>query len=104
MNDFVEGQTVYILMPDFTVVEGNVIEVDDVNKYGNYYKVITVDGRTFHRTSKMIFVDEKHARARKFVNKFKFNLHFSKSLDETWNSEDDEIVELAIDLWPEELL
>lgn len=90
---------IYILLPDFTVVSGFVGE-----KFEDSYQIDTVDGRSFHRKIEEIFFDEKLARARKFLKRYKLLLRTGHSPTDAWNSESAEIVDLAVDEWPEEFL
>lgn len=91
--------TVYILLPDFTVVAGYVGD-----KLDDSYQVDTVDGRSFHRKIEDIFYDEKLARAKKFLKRYKLLLRTGHTPTEAWNSECAEIVDMAVDAWPEEFL
>ena len=97
---------VYILLPDFTVVAGYVGDkCDDMYRIDiDEQKISIFGGRSVYRRQDDIFYDEKVARARKFMKRFKMMLRTGHTMDEAWASESNEITELAINLWPEELL
>ena len=90
---------VYVLFPDHSVAAGHVGDKD-----GDRFRIDTFDGRTVYRTLDEIFFDEKVARARKFMKRFRMMLRTGHTMDEAWSSEEQEIVDLAVELWPEELL
>lgn len=91
--------TVYLLLPDFTVLAGHIAE-----QFEDLFRIETVDGRSFYRNPTDIFYDAKVARARKFLNRFKMMLRTGNSMEAAWNSESPEITDLAVELWPEEFL
>lgn len=91
--------TVYILLPDFSVVAGHI-----GGKNEKEYRIDTVDGRHFYRSDNAIFFDEKIARAKKFMMRFKMLLRTGHTVDQAWSSESSEITDLAMELWPEELI
>ena len=90
---------IYVLLPDFTVVAGYVGD-----KCDDTFRIDIIGGRTVYRKPDDIFYDEKVARARKFMKRFKMMLRTGHTMDEAWASESNEITEIAINLWPEELL
>lgn len=90
---------IYILLPDFTVVTGKIVAMSE-----GEFQIDTFDGRSFHRKAEEIFHDEKVARARKFLKRYKLLLRTGHTPTEAWNSESTEIVDLAVDEWPEEFL
>lgn len=98
--DNIRGTIVYVLFPDFSVVEG-ILEGETCDEF---YKISTKDGRIMYKRSSMIFFDEKEARAKKFVKRFKTKLNHGASLNDAWNTDEPDIVDFAIDKWPEELL
>ena len=102
---------VFILLPDFTVAGGMITERFDEYNYDldnvtitQYFKVTVRDGRAVNRTIDDIYSDEKMARAGKFVKRYKLHLRQGHTPTEAWNSESAEIVDLAVELWPEAFL
>ena len=91
---------VHILLPDLTIATGTSSE----ETYEGLFEVILDDGRVFYRDNSSVFEDENIARATKFKKRYKIMLRGGVSPIEVWNSESKKIVDLAIDLWPEEFL
>ena len=111
MDNLDFNKKVFILLPDFTVAEGMIAsrfdeyhyDLDDVT-VTTYFKIDITDGRAFNRTIDDIFSDEKIARAGKFLKRYKLHLRQGHTPTEAWNSECAEIVDLAVELWPEAFL
>jgi len=93
------GDIVYILLPDFSVCQSIIEEIFE----DNVFKIKTDDGRIFFRTSSLIYDDEIKARATKFLCRYKFRLKIG-NINNLLDIEDKEIIEYALEKWPEEFI
>lgn len=99
MDSLNVGDTVFILLPDFSVCKSTIKEAfeDDL------FEVLTDDGRHVFRKPETMFFNEKSARAKKFIFKYKFRLKINETID-ACELEEKEIIDYALDNWPEEFI
>lgn len=102
MDNLEENKTIFILLPDHTVVGGIIKKL--VKEFDGTYRIDTNDGRMFHRTKQQIFPDDRNARAMAFVNKFKYRLAIGQPIEEIWKIVDEDVADLVLEKWPEKLL